>query len=136
MTFSTRSQKPEVSSGLTIIVKPTMYRCSTVTKAELEQLKRVKNIVRKGRVKSISNTEIVLEHGSIATSLETLHIDCAGDGLARDRPLQFSKVKKSRYSQYAPASKCSRQDSWVTSRQTIKTMRKKRALHTGSTSKY
>ena len=75
-------------------VKPTMYRCSTVTKAELEQLKRVKNIVRKGRVKSISNTEIVLEHGSIATSLETLHIDCAGDGLAKRQPTPIFKGQK------------------------------------------
>ena len=64
-------------------VKPTMYRCSTVTKAELEQLKRVENIIRKGHVKSINDTEIVLEHGSIPTNLETLHVDCAGDGLAR-----------------------------------------------------
>ena len=64
-------------------VKPTMYRCSTVTKAELEQLKRVENIIRKGRVKSINDTEIVLEHGSIPTDPETLHVDCAGDGLAK-----------------------------------------------------
>ena len=27
-------------------VKPTMYRCSTVTKAELDQLKRIENIIR------------------------------------------------------------------------------------------
>ena len=64
-------------------VKPTMYRCSTVTKAELEQLKRVENIIRKGRVKSINDTEVVLEHGTLPTNLETLHVDCAGDGLAK-----------------------------------------------------
>ena len=28
-------------------VKPTMYRCSTVTQAELKQLKRINKIVRK-----------------------------------------------------------------------------------------
>ncbi|MFL2526760.1 MAG: NAD(P)-binding protein [Candidatus Azotimanducaceae bacterium] len=75
-------------------VKPEMYRCSTVTKAELEQLRRVKNIIRKGRVKSISDTEIILEHGSIATTLETLHIDCAGDGLARRPPTPIFKGQK------------------------------------------
>ena len=31
-------------------VKPTMYRCSTVTKAELIQLKRINKIIRMGRV--------------------------------------------------------------------------------------
>ena len=75
-------------------VKPSMYRCSTVTKAELDQLKRVKNIVRKGRVKSISDTEIVLEHGSIATNLETLHVDCAGDGLAKRPPVPIFNERK------------------------------------------
>ena len=75
-------------------IKPTMYRCSTVTKAELEQLKRVKNIIRKGRVKSIGDAEIILEEGSIATTLETLHIDCAGDGLARRPPTPIFKGQK------------------------------------------
>ena len=67
-------------------VKPTMYRCSTVTQAELKQLKRINNIVRKGRVKTIRENEIVLEKGSITTTLNTLHIDCAGDGLAKRPP--------------------------------------------------
>ena len=75
-------------------VKPTMYRCSTVTKAELDQLKRVENIIRKGRVKSISDTEIVLEHGSIATNIETLHVDCAGDGLAKRPPVPIFNDRK------------------------------------------
>ena len=68
-------------------VKPTMYRCSTVTQAELKQLKRINKIVRKGRVKTINENEIVLEEGSIATTLNTLHIDCAGDGLAKRPPV-------------------------------------------------
>ena len=71
-----------------------MYRCSTVTKAELQQLKRVKNIIRKGRVKSIGDTEIILEQGSIATNLETLHIDCAGDGLAKRPPTPIFRGQK------------------------------------------
>ena len=75
-------------------IKPEMYRCSTVTKAELEQLKRVKKIIRKGRVKSIGDAEIILEQGSIATTLETLHIDCAGDGLARRPPTPIFKGQK------------------------------------------
>ena len=75
-------------------VKPTMYRCSTVTKAELEQLKRVKNIIRKGRVKSISENQIVLEQGSVETNLNTLHVDCAGDGLARRPPIKIFNEQK------------------------------------------
>jgi hypothetical protein len=67
-------------------VRPTMYRCATVTRAELEQLRRIRNVVRKGRVQRITSTEIVLDGGSIPTSAEVLHVDCTADGLAR-RPV-------------------------------------------------
>ena len=68
-------------------VTPTMYRCATVTKAELSQLKRIKNIVRHGRVKTIGKDTINLEGGSIQTDAATLHVDCAADGLAK-RPVK------------------------------------------------
>ncbi|MCH8010068.1 MAG: NAD(P)/FAD-dependent oxidoreductase [Chloroflexi bacterium] len=64
-------------------VKPTTYRCATVTVAELEELRKIENIVRMGRVRSIGTDEIVLENGSIPTSPDALHIDCTADGLAR-----------------------------------------------------
>jgi len=64
-------------------VRPTMYRCATVTLAELEQLRRIDAIVRLGRVRSIGAGEIVLDNGSIPTSPDVLHIDCAADGIER-----------------------------------------------------
>jgi hypothetical protein len=67
-------------------VRPTMYRCATVSVAELEQLRRIKNIVRMGRVQSIGREEIVLDSGTVPTSPDTLHIDCTADGLMR-RPV-------------------------------------------------
>ncbi len=67
-------------------VWPTMYRCATVTRAELEQLQRLKNIVRRGRVTRLGLDEIVLDQGAIATSPGTLHIDCTADGLPQRPP--------------------------------------------------
>ena len=67
-------------------VDPTMYRCATVTQAELEQLRRIDNIVRLGRVLRIDESEIVLDHGTIPTGPDVLHIDCSADGLAK-RPI-------------------------------------------------
>ncbi|MEE8245428.1 MAG: NAD(P)-binding protein [Pseudomonadales bacterium] len=64
-------------------VKPTMYRCATVTKLELEQLRRIPNIVRLGRVQRIGSESIVLDAGSIPTDASTLHVDCSADGLER-----------------------------------------------------
>jgi len=50
-------------------VEPTMYRCSTITTVELEQLQRIKNVVRLGRVRSIEADQIVLDEGTLATTL-------------------------------------------------------------------
>jgi len=62
-------------------VWPTMYRCATVTNAELEQLRRVENIVRLGRVSHLKEDAIVLADGTIPTDANSLHIDCTADGL-------------------------------------------------------
>ncbi len=67
-------------------VRPTMYRCATVTRAELEQLRRVANVVRRGRVKRLEPRQIVLEEGSIQSDAGKLFVDCSADGLAR-RPV-------------------------------------------------
>ncbi len=64
-------------------VRPTMYRCATVTQMELKQLRRIQNLVRLGRVRRISEDAITLEGGDIATTPSALHVHCAADGLAR-----------------------------------------------------
>lgn len=63
-------------------VKPTMYRCATVTMAEIEALRSIKNVVRMGHVTEITNSEITLDEGSIPTTANVLHIDCTADALA------------------------------------------------------
>lgn len=67
-------------------VRPTMYRCATVSQAELQQLRSIKNVVRMGRVRAITPAAITLDSGSMPTDGDTLHIDCTADGLAR-RPV-------------------------------------------------
>ena len=64
-------------------VRPTMYRCSTVTVAELEQLRRITNVIRLGRVQRIEADRIVLDSGTVPTTLGTVHVDCSADGLER-----------------------------------------------------
>jgi len=67
-------------------IEPTMYRCSTITGAELEQLRRIQNIVRLGRVQRITSDAIVLDDGTLPTTANTFHVDCTADGLER-RPV-------------------------------------------------
>jgi hypothetical protein len=64
-------------------VQPTMYRCATVTKAEIEQLRRINNVIRLGRVKRIEADKVILDSGEIEIPPSTLFIDCAADGLAK-----------------------------------------------------
>ena len=68
-------------------VFPTMYRCATVTQAELEQLRRIPNIVRMGHVQRIEQDKIFLDQGDIPTNSTTLHVDCTADGLERRPPV-------------------------------------------------
>ena len=67
-------------------IRPTMYRCATVTTQELEQLRRIDQIIRKGHVTEISADTITLTGGTEPTSADTLHVDCSADALAR-RPV-------------------------------------------------
>lgn len=67
-------------------VEPTMYRCATVTTQELEELRRIKQIVRKGRVKQITPTKVELDEGEIEIDDQTVIVDCSADGLER-RPI-------------------------------------------------
>ena len=65
---------------------PEMYRCATVTEIELEQLRRITNVIRLGRVRRITATAIELDDGAVETTPGTVHVDCTADGLER-RPI-------------------------------------------------
>src|SRR5690606_3721599 len=70
---------------LTDDVTPTMFRCATVSQAELVQLRRIEDVIRLGRVQSISHDRIILEKGSVPAHGQTLYVDCSADGLERRR---------------------------------------------------
>lgn len=67
-------------------VRPSMYRCSTVTVAELEQLRRITNVIRMGRAQRIETDRIVLDEGTVPTTANAFHVDCTADGLERRPP--------------------------------------------------
>ena len=67
-------------------IRPTMFRCATVTRSEIAQLKRIRDVVRMGRVKRIEPGRVIMDEGSFETGPATLYIDCTADGLARRPP--------------------------------------------------
>lgn len=71
---------------LTDDVRPTMFRCATVSLAEVEQLRGISDIVRLGRLRRITPEQLVLEGGIIPARPGTLYVDCSADGLEK-RPV-------------------------------------------------
>ncbi|MEE6175306.1 hypothetical protein [Mycobacterium sp. 050134] len=61
-------------------VRPTMYRCATVTRTELEQLRRITDIVRMGRLRHVDRDKLVLDDGEVAAHGSALYVDCTADG--------------------------------------------------------
>ncbi len=66
-------------------IRPAMYRCATVTRLELEQLRRITDVVRMGHLLAIEADRMVLDGGTRAVSGDELYIDCTADG-AEKRP--------------------------------------------------
>jgi hypothetical protein len=63
-------------------VRPKMFHGATVSTLELAQLRRITRVVRLGRVQRLERDQIVLEHGSIPTSAQHLHIDCSASAIS------------------------------------------------------
>lgn len=62
-------------------VQPSGYHGGFVSDAELAQLRRIREVVRMGRVSRIEADRIVLRDGAVPTSPEWLHIDCTAAGI-------------------------------------------------------
>jgi hypothetical protein len=61
-------------------VKPEAYHCALLSEGEIEQLRRIRNIVRLGRVQRISVDQVTLADGAIPMGANTLIIDCSAAG--------------------------------------------------------
>jgi len=67
-------------------VEPTMYRCAILSQAELEELRRIEDVVRMGHVQAVEPGRITLEGGTRDVDGSALYIDCSADGLAHREP--------------------------------------------------
>jgi hypothetical protein len=62
-------------------VTPTMYKAATMSLGEIETLRRIRDVVRLGKVTRIDRDSITLEGGVLPTSPRHLHVHCAARGL-------------------------------------------------------
>lgn len=68
-------------------VAPTMLHGAIASEAEIEQLRRIRDVVRLGKVRRIARDRIVLDDGEVPTDDGTVHVHCAAQGL-RHPPLR------------------------------------------------
>ncbi len=70
-------------------VRPKMFHGATISQAELEELRRVKNVIRMGRIQRIETDQIILDEGTLPTTPETLYVDCSACavGNMEERPI-------------------------------------------------
>jgi hypothetical protein len=63
-------------------VRPTMFHAATVSEAEIDQLRRIKRVIRLGRLKRIESQKLILEQGRIPTSPDHVHVDCSASAIS------------------------------------------------------
>lgn len=66
---------------------PNTFHCSTASMKELQALRTIKNIIRKGRVIRVSRTEVLLQQGSCKPRPNSLYVDCTANAVKRMPPV-------------------------------------------------
>jgi hypothetical protein len=60
---------------------PSMFHFATISKGEIEVLRRIKNVVRMGHVQAIEPNALVLDRGRVGIDTDTLCIDCTASAV-------------------------------------------------------
>lgn len=82
----TRVEKQQVVFRVDTDIWPTVFRGPTMSTAELEALRRIRNVVRLGRVLEAHPDRMVLEQGEVSVSPGTVYVHCAARGLSLNPP--------------------------------------------------
>lgn len=100
-----RLEKAGVMMRIDAGVEPTMFHYATISEGEIGQLRRIKNVIRQGRVRRIEPDCISMESGARIPAREgTLHIDCTATAVdfgATPRPV-FDGRRITLQSLYSP----------------------------------
>lgn len=67
-------------------VEPTMFRGATLSVGEVEPLRSIENVVRKGRLRRITSKDLVLDEGSVPAEPGHVYVDCTARGLVHAEP--------------------------------------------------
>ena len=62
-------------------VDPETYRGAILSQDERDDLRRIRNVIRKGYVQRLATDRIVLDDGTVPTNEQQVHVDCTAHGL-------------------------------------------------------
>jgi len=62
-------------------VTPGAYHCAILSDGELDELRRIDDVVRLGRVRSIHDDRIELDHGTVDARPDSCYVDCSAAGI-------------------------------------------------------
>ena len=65
---------------------PEMFHFATVTPDEVQMLRRIRDVIRLGRVRALHADHMVLDQGRVAAASDTLFIDCTASAVEPRRP--------------------------------------------------
>jgi hypothetical protein len=63
--------------------KPSMFHYATISQGEIDQLRRITNVIRMGRVQAIEPGQMTLDGGSVSLPQNTLYIDCTASAVEK-----------------------------------------------------
>ena len=75
-------------------VTPTMFHYATIAQGEVEALRQVTNVVRKGRVTALAPTAIHLEQGTEPAIRDALYVDCTASAVEVRAPQPIFQGKR------------------------------------------
>lgn len=84
--FAHRLESAGVFVRIDPTVEPEAYRGAIVSARELNALRTVERVVRKGKVRAIGARRIELDEGEVATQPGAVHIDCTAAGVRPTTP--------------------------------------------------
>jgi len=61
---------------------PSMFHYATISTGEVELLRTIKRVIRKGRVQTIEHGAMVMDQGRIAMDPGTLYVDCTASAIS------------------------------------------------------
>ncbi|WJG07803.1 NAD(P)-binding protein [Aliiglaciecola sp. LCG003] len=100
-----RLEKSGVLLRLDGNIMPRMFHGATISKAELAQIKRVKHIIRRGRITKLTPSEVICTQGTETPIANSLYIDCTASAitnLAIEPVFQGDNIKLQTVRAYQP----------------------------------